>query len=105
MINKLFKYEVHQLNKLDKRYRLEVEETIDNLIIKLYLYDDNSMTYLLIGRAMKVNKNMEEFRSDDEFKLIKNSKLKSEIIKIACDYCNVQVTLGGRKNEFDYKYI
>ena len=35
MINKLLKHEVHQLNKLDKRYRFEVEETMENLIIRL----------------------------------------------------------------------
>ncbi|MBC2578374.1 hypothetical protein HLB30_07575 [Peptostreptococcus russellii] len=105
MINKLLKHEVHQLNKLDKRYRFEVEETMENLIIRLYIFDNYSRVYLLRGSVLSINKNMEEFRSNKEFKLIKNPKIKAEIVKIACDYCNLKVNLGGREDESVYKYI
>lgn len=105
MINKLVKHEIHQLNKLDKRYRFEVEETMENLTVRIYIFDNHSGMYLLRGSVISINKNMEEFRSNAEFKLIKNPKIKAGIIKIACDYCNLKVNLGGNKNELNYKYI
>lgn len=104
MIDKLLKYEIHSLNRLDHRYRFEVEETLKELGIRLYEYDKYSGVYLLKGNVMKINKSKKEFRSDSEFGMIKNTKIKAEIIRITCDYCNVDVKLGGTRYESNSEY-
>lgn len=102
MINKLLKYEVHSLNKVDKRYRFEVDETIKAMVVRLYIYDDQSKIYFLRGNVMIINKAKDEFRSDSAYRLIKNQSLKAELIRIACDYCNISISKGVEIDDSEY---
>lgn len=99
MLIKLIKYEIHKMIENHEQYKLDVETTLDEIQIRLYVkpsYSDK--IYLMVGPAMVIARNGSSFKAGEVFEQM-DSELKTKLINLACDYCNIK---AGRGESYDY---